>query len=117
MAGSPSQFSIGKSFRNFAPIGPWLTTADEIPSPNALSIGCSVNGKQYQDSSTSDMVFSIAEIVSYLAGIVELRAGDIIFTGSPHGVGQGHRPPVFLKAGDRIVTEIEKLGRIENVAV
>jgi 2,4-diketo-3-deoxy-L-fuconate hydrolase len=117
MRGSPPQFSLGKSFRHFAPVGPWLTTADEVDDPNDLVIRCSVSGTQYQDSSTSDMVFSVAEVVSYLSGVVELRPGDLIFTGSPHGVGQGQRPPVFLQPGDSIVTSIERLGRIENHAV
>jgi 2-keto-4-pentenoate hydratase/2-oxohepta-3-ene-1,7-dioic acid hydratase in catechol pathway len=117
MQGTPAQFSIGKSFRNFTPIGPWLTTADEIADPNQLGIRCSVNETEYQNSSTADMVFSVAEIVSYLSGVVELRPGDIIFTGSPHGVGQGRTPPVFLRPGDRVVTSIDHLGRIENLAV
>lgn len=117
MRGVPAQFSLGKSFRNFAPVGPWLTTTDEVDDPNGLVIRCSVNGTKYQDSNTSDMVFSVAEIVSYLSGVVELRPGDLIFTGSPHGVGQGQRPPVFLQPGDTIVTSIERLGRIENQAV
>jgi 2-keto-4-pentenoate hydratase/2-oxohepta-3-ene-1,7-dioic acid hydratase in catechol pathway len=117
MRGTPPQFSLGKSFRNFAPVGPWLTTADEVGDPNNLVIRCSINGTQYQDSNTSDMVFNVAEIVSYLSSVVELRPGDLIFTGSPHGVGQGQHPPVFLQPGDLIVTTIEKLGRIENHAV
>jgi 2,4-didehydro-3-deoxy-L-rhamnonate hydrolase len=117
MRGTPAQFSLGKSFRNFAPVGPWLTTADDVGDPNNLVIRCSVNGTQYQDSNTSDMVFNVAEVVSYLSGVVELRPGDLIFTGSPHGVGQGQHPPVFLHPGDSIVTSIERLGRIENHAV
>jgi 2,4-diketo-3-deoxy-L-fuconate hydrolase len=117
MRGAQAQFSLGKSHQNFAPVGPWLTTADEIDDPNALGITCQVNDVQYQNSSTNDMVFTVAEIVSYLSTIVELRPGDLIFTGSPHGVGQGQIPSVFLKPGDHIVTEIERLGRIENVAV
>jgi 2-keto-4-pentenoate hydratase/2-oxohepta-3-ene-1,7-dioic acid hydratase in catechol pathway len=117
MRGPAAQFSLGKSFRNFSPVGPWLTTTDEVAFPNSLAITCSVSGTEYQNSTTSDMVFSVAEVVSYLSSVVELRPGDLIFTGSPHGVGQGHTPPVFLKLGDRVVTEIEKLGRIENVTV
>jgi 2-keto-4-pentenoate hydratase/2-oxohepta-3-ene-1,7-dioic acid hydratase in catechol pathway len=117
MQGTPAQFSLGKSYRNFTPIGPWLTTADEIVDPNDLGIRCAINDTEYQNSSTADMVFSVAEIVSYLSGIVELRTGDIIFTGSPHGVGQGRTPPVFLRPGDRIVTSIDHLGRIENLAI
>lgn len=115
--GPSPQFSLAKSHRNFTPVGPWLTTADEIPDPNDLTIVCSVNGVEYQNSSTGDMVFGVAEIVSYLSTIVELRPGDLIFTGSPHGVGQGQTPPVFLKPGDLVVTSIEDLGRIENLAV
>jgi 2,4-didehydro-3-deoxy-L-rhamnonate hydrolase len=117
MKGTPAQFSLGKSFRNFTPVGPWLTTTDEVANPNDLAIRCSVNGTQYQDANTSDMVFSVAEIVSHLSKVVELRPGDLIFTGSPHGVGQGRRPPIFLQPGDSIVTSIERLGRIENLAV
>jgi 2-keto-4-pentenoate hydratase/2-oxohepta-3-ene-1,7-dioic acid hydratase in catechol pathway len=117
MQGAPAQYSLGKSYRNFSPVGPWLTTADEVADPNDLGIRCSVSGVEYQDAITSDMVFTVAEIVSYLSNIVELRPGDLIFTGSPHGSGQAQTPPRFLKPGDRIVTEIERLGRIENLAV
>jgi 2,4-didehydro-3-deoxy-L-rhamnonate hydrolase len=117
MRGTPAQFSLGKSYRNFAPIGPWLTSADEIDDPNALGIRCAVNETEYQNSNTSDMVFTVAEIVSYLSSVVELRQGDLVFTGSPHGVGQGQTPPVFLRPGDRVVTSIDHLGRIENLAV
>jgi 2,4-diketo-3-deoxy-L-fuconate hydrolase len=117
MKGTPAQFSLGKSFRNFTPVGPWLTTTDEIFDANDLVIRCSVNGTQYQDSNTNDMVFGVEQVVSYLSGVVELRPGDLIFTGSPHGVGQGQRPPVFLQPGDTVVTSIERLGRIENNVV
>jgi 2,4-didehydro-3-deoxy-L-rhamnonate hydrolase len=115
--GPTPQYSLAKSYRNFTPVGPWLTTADEVTDPNDLNISCRVNGIQYQDSTTGDMIFSVAEIVSYLSTIVELRPGDLIFTGSPHGVGQGQTPPVFLRPGDRVVTAIERLGQIENSAV
>jgi 2-keto-4-pentenoate hydratase/2-oxohepta-3-ene-1,7-dioic acid hydratase in catechol pathway len=117
MRGAQAQFSLGKSHRNFTPIGPWLTTSDEIANPNDLAIRCSVNDVEYQNSNTSDMVFTVPEIVSYLSTVVELRPGDLIFTGSPHGVGQGQKPPVFLKPGDHVVTTIEHLGRLENAAV
>jgi 2-keto-4-pentenoate hydratase/2-oxohepta-3-ene-1,7-dioic acid hydratase in catechol pathway len=115
LLGSPAQFSLGKSYENFSPLGPWLTSRDEILDPNALEITCEVNGVLYQDSNTSDMVFSVNELVSYLSGICELRPGDVMFTGSPHGVGQGQHPPVFLQPGDVIVTAIEGLGSIRNV--
>ncbi len=117
MKGSPAQFSIGKSYQNFAPIGPWLTTADDIADPNDLEISSEVNGVRYQHSSTNDMVFRVAELVSYVSSVCELRPGDLMFTGSPHGVGQGHTPPVFLKPGDVVVTSIERLGTIVNHAV
>jgi 2-keto-4-pentenoate hydratase/2-oxohepta-3-ene-1,7-dioic acid hydratase in catechol pathway len=117
MKGSPSQFSLAKSHRNFMPIGPWLTTSDEIADVTKLSIGCRVNDVQFQESTTDDMVFSVAQLVSYLSYVVELRSGDVIFTGSPHGVGVARRPPVFLKPGDRVVSEIQGLGRLENLAV
>jgi 2-keto-4-pentenoate hydratase/2-oxohepta-3-ene-1,7-dioic acid hydratase in catechol pathway len=117
MKGSPAQFSIGKSFRNFAPIGPWLTTTDEVCNPNDLTISSEVNGSRHQDSNTSDMVFTIAQLVSYVSSICEIRPGDLMFTGSPHGVGQGQTPPVFISPGDVIVTSIEGLGSIRNVAV
>jgi 2-keto-4-pentenoate hydratase/2-oxohepta-3-ene-1,7-dioic acid hydratase in catechol pathway len=115
--GATPQYSLAKSFRNFTPVGPWLTTADEVADPNELGITCRVNDVEYQNSTTADMIFPVAEIVSYLSSIVELRPGDLIFTGTPHGVGQGRTPPVFLKPGDRVVTAIERLGQIENVAV
>lgn len=117
MLGTPAQFSLGKSYRNFSPIGPWLTTADEVPNPNDLRITCSVNGQRYQDSTTHDMVFSVAELVSYVSSVCELRPGDLMFTGSPHGVGQGQTPPVFLSVGDVVETSIGSLGSMRNLAV
>jgi 2,4-diketo-3-deoxy-L-fuconate hydrolase len=117
LLGSPAQFSMGKSYENFAPFGPWLTTTDVIPNPNNLAISCDVNGVRFQDSNTGDMVFSVAELVSYLSSIVEIRPGDIMFTGSPDGVGQGQKPPKFLQPGDVVVTTIEGLGTLRNVGV
>ncbi len=113
----PPQFSLGKSFKNFAPIGPWITTADEIPDPNDLAICTRVNGDVMQDSRTNDMIFSVAQLVSFLSSVCELRRGDVIFTGTPEGVGQARTPPFFLKPGDEVVTTIERLGTISNVAV
>jgi 2-keto-4-pentenoate hydratase/2-oxohepta-3-ene-1,7-dioic acid hydratase in catechol pathway len=115
--GSRPQFSLAKSFKNFAPLGPWMTTADEIPNPNDLAIATRLNGVTMQDSSTSDMVFSVAQLIAYLSSVCELSRGDVIFTGTPPGVGQARRPPVFLKPGDVIDTTIEHLGSIRNLAV
>jgi len=112
MKGSPAQFSLGKSWRNFAPVGPWLTTADEVPQPNDLAIRCDVSSTRFQDSTTEDMVFTVAEIISYLSGVVTLYPGDLIFTGSPVGVGQGQHPQRFLSPGDTITTAIEGLGTL-----
>jgi 2-keto-4-pentenoate hydratase/2-oxohepta-3-ene-1,7-dioic acid hydratase in catechol pathway len=117
LLGSPAQFSLGKSYENFTPFGPWLTSADEVEDPNKLAIACEVNGERQQNSNTSDMVFSVAELISYLSSVVEIRPGDIMFTGSPHGVGQGQSPPRFLTAGDVLETTIEGLGALRNVAV
>ena len=116
LLGSPAQFSLGKSHRNYGPVGPWITTADEIPDPNDLAISCSVNDILYQDASTSDMIFSVFQIVAYLSTVCELHPGALIFTGSPAGVGQGHRPPIFLRSGDVVATTIERLGSLRNVA-
>lgn len=116
MRSTPAQFSLGKSHENFAPIGPWITSADEIDDPNNLRITCDVNEHRYQDSTTGDMVFSVPELIAYLSTVCELRPGDLIFTGSPHGVGQGQHPPVFLKPGDVIATAISNLGSMRNVA-
>ena len=117
MEGPSAQFSLGKSYENFSPIGPWITTIDEVATPDALEITCEVNGVLYQDSNTSDMNFGVRELVSYISSVCELRAGDIIFTGSPHGVGQGQKPPIFLGVGDTVLTTIEGLGSIRNVGV
>jgi 2-keto-4-pentenoate hydratase/2-oxohepta-3-ene-1,7-dioic acid hydratase in catechol pathway len=112
MAGNPAQFSLGKSWQNFGPVGPWITTTDEIASADDLAIQCSISDTLFQDSRTSDMVFSVSEVVSYLSQRVELFPGDLIFTGSPHGVGQGLKPPRFLAVGDTIATTIEGLGTL-----
>ena len=117
MANNPAQFSLGKSYKNFAPMGPYITTADEIPNPQDLIITCSLNGEMMQNESTADMAFSVFEIVSYISQVCEIRCGDVIFTGSPAGVGQGLTPPRFLRAGDVLVTRIEGIGEIRNTFV
>ena len=114
MANSPAQFSLGKSYENFAPMGPWLTTSDSIGDPQNLRIECRVNGDVMQSESTSDMAYSVAEIVSHISQVVEVRPGDLIFTGSPAGVGQGLKPPRFLQPGDIVETSISGLGAISN---
>ena len=98
---SPAQFSLAKSFKNFSPIGPWLTTADEVSDPNALTIRTQLNGETMQDSNTSNMIFSVEHLIAYVSSVCELRRGDLIFTGTPEGVGQARDSAGLLEAGRR----------------
>ena len=109
------QWVKGKSCDTFGPIGPWLVTTDEITDPQDLHIWLEVNGHRYQDSNTKTMVFSAAQIVSYLSGFFTLHPGDVISTGTPSGVGLGLKPPVYLKAGDRMRLGIDGLGEQNQV--
>ena len=104
------QWVKGKSHPGFGPIGPWLVTADEVPDPQNLPLWLSINGEMQQQSSTSDMIFSIAEIIAYLSRHMILRVGDVIATGTPEGVGLGQTPPRFLRPGDEVRLGIEGLG-------
>jgi 2-keto-4-pentenoate hydratase/2-oxohepta-3-ene-1,7-dioic acid hydratase in catechol pathway len=104
------QWIKGKSAPGFGPIGPWLVTADEVPDPQSLDLSLALNGETVQSSNTSDMIFGVAEIVSYLSRFMLLRAGDIIATGTPSGVGLGMSPQRFLKPGDVMELTIEGLG-------
>ena len=94
------QWSKGKSFPGFGPVGPWLVTTDELPDPQALPLELKVNGTVMQSGHSSDMIFSVAEVVSYLSQFMTLLPGDLVITGTPAGVGLGMKPPQFLKAGD-----------------
>ena len=116
-SGRPPQFSLGKSRKGFAPIGPWVCDVRDHPKRDDLMIGCTVNGDVRQQTSTNDMIFDIPQLVSYLSTICELFPGDIIFTGTPSGVGHGHRPPVYLHPGDEIVTSLEFVGMLRNRCV
>ncbi len=104
------QWVKGKSAPTFGPVGPYLVTADEIPDPQNLNLSLRLNGELLQDSPTSDMVFGVAEIVSYMSRFMELRPGDIIATGTPSGVGIGLKPQRFLKVGDEMELQVEGLG-------
>jgi 2-keto-4-pentenoate hydratase/2-oxohepta-3-ene-1,7-dioic acid hydratase in catechol pathway len=110
-----SQLMLGKTCDDFAPLGPWVVTADQIPDPQNLRIATYVNGERRQDSNTSDMIYSCAQIVSYCSRHMTLLPGDIIYTGTPQGVILGYPPEkrVWLKAGDKVVTEVEKCGVLE----
>jgi 2-keto-4-pentenoate hydratase/2-oxohepta-3-ene-1,7-dioic acid hydratase in catechol pathway len=105
------QWTKGKSCDTFGPIGPWLVTADEVPDPQNLSLWLEVDGVRRQDGTTANMIFPVAKIVSYLSGLMTLQPGDIIITGTPAGVGQGMKPPVYLSPGQVMTLGIEGLGQ------
>ena len=105
------QWLKGKCHDGFGPIGPWLVTTDEIPDPQQVGLALSVNGEQRQDSSTGDMIFGVAEIVSYLSQFMTLLPGDVIVTGTPQGVGMGFKPPKYLQHGDVVELSSPQLGR------
>lgn len=109
-----SQWSRGKSFDTFAPLGPCLVTTDEIPDPNALSIRTLLNGSPVQDWNTSDMIFDVPALIEFLSGSTTLLPGTLILTGTPHGVGMASKPPRWLLAGDVVSIEIEKIGVLTN---
>lgn len=111
------QWLLGKSFDSFAPFGPALVTAEEIPDPNNLRIQLRLNGQVMQDSSTAQFIFSVERLVSYVSGVCTLEPGDLIFTGTPGGVGCTRKPPVYLKPGDVVEVEIERIGILRNPVV
>ncbi len=108
---------MGKSFDTHGPMGPWLVTPDEVGDPQGLDIKCWVNGELRQNSNTKHMIFDIRDQIEHLSQAFTLDVGDVIFTGTPDGVGVAKTPPLFLKAGDRVRIEIEKLGTLENDVV
>ena len=111
------QWLLGKSFDTFAPVGPVMVTADEIPDPGDLRIQLRLNGRTMQDSNTSQLIFPVEELVAYVSGVCTLAPGDLIFTGTPPGVGFARKPPVLLKPGDTVEVEIEKIGVLRNPVV
>lgn len=108
------QWVRAKSFDTFCPLGPWIVTTDEIPDPGVLGIACHVNGKTYQRSNTSEMIFKVPELIAFITEGITLEPGDIIATGTPHGVGMFRSPRVFLKDGDEVAVEIERIGTLRN---
>jgi 2-keto-4-pentenoate hydratase/2-oxohepta-3-ene-1,7-dioic acid hydratase in catechol pathway len=111
------QWLLGKSFDSFAPIGPALVTRDEVASPGNLHIQFRLNGATLQDSNTCHLIFSIETLIAYVSGVCTLTPGDLIFTGTPAGVGAARQPPVFLRPGDTLEVEIEGLGVLRNPVV
>jgi 2,4-diketo-3-deoxy-L-fuconate hydrolase len=111
------QWTKGKSCDTFGPIGPWFVTADEIPNPQDLRLWLDVDGVRRQDGTTANMIFSVAQIVSYLSGLMTLHPGDVIITGTPAGVAQGMKPPVYLRPGQVITLGIDGLGEQSQTVV
>ncbi|HXC46105.1 MAG TPA: fumarylacetoacetate hydrolase family protein [Solirubrobacteraceae bacterium] len=114
LQGREAQWTRAKGADGFCPYGPWITTADEVPDPHSLWLRTWVNGELRQDSSTSNLIFRIPELVSFISETCTLSAGDLILTGTPSGVGMGLDPPHFLGPGDIVRIEIERLGSIEH---
>ncbi|MEV5706184.1 fumarylacetoacetate hydrolase family protein [Actinoallomurus sp. NPDC052274] len=115
--GPVPQFSLAKSHHGFGPIGPFLVTTDELPDPDDLVLGCSLNGEQVQKSRTSHMIFPVPELIARLSAVTELWPGDVIFTGTPSGVGAGRTPQRFLAPGDELVSSIDGVGEIRQTFV
>jgi 2-keto-4-pentenoate hydratase/2-oxohepta-3-ene-1,7-dioic acid hydratase in catechol pathway len=109
------QWMLGKSFDTHAPFGPWITTADEVGDPHTLGVRSFVNGEKRQDSNTSQFVFDVWEQVEHVSKVMTLEPGDLLFTGTPGGVGMAMKPPRYLQAGDRVRVEVDKLGFLEAI--
>jgi 2-keto-4-pentenoate hydratase/2-oxohepta-3-ene-1,7-dioic acid hydratase in catechol pathway len=112
-----NQWLLGKSFDSFAPLGPELVTADEVGDPGVLAIELRLNGEVMQQSTTRQLIFPVDYLVSYLSQCVTLKPGDLIYTGTPPGVGMARKPPVWMKPGDVVEVEIEKIGLLRNSVV
>ncbi len=111
---APQQFSLAKSYPGFAPLGPALVTPDELANPDDLEIGCSISGEPVQHARTEDLIFSVPELISYLSGILPLFPGDLIFTGTPAGVGFAQSPARYLQANEELSTFIEGIGTMRH---
>jgi 2,4-diketo-3-deoxy-L-fuconate hydrolase len=109
-----AQFSLGKSRRGYGPMGPWVVTPDEVPDPDDLALGCAVDGEVVQDARTSDLIFSVPQLVAELSSVLPLLPGDVIFTGTPAGVGFTRQPPRTLRPGEVLETWIDGIGRLRN---
>lgn len=115
--GAAPQFSLGKSYTGFGPIGPWLVTPDELANRDDLELICEINGEQVQKGRTSEMIWSIPELIATLSSICPLSPGDVVFTGTPSGVGVGRTPPRYLSPGDTVVSRIEGVGVIKQLCI
>ncbi|MET8832122.1 fumarylacetoacetate hydrolase family protein [Streptomyces sp. NPDC004610] len=114
LAGPAPQFSLGKSHPGFGPMGPWLVTPDEVGDPDDLELGCAVGGVEMQKGRTSDLIFPVSALIARLSAVMPLLPGDVIFTGTPAGVGLGRRPQRFLADGDELVSYVEGVGEMRH---
>jgi 2-keto-4-pentenoate hydratase/2-oxohepta-3-ene-1,7-dioic acid hydratase in catechol pathway len=114
---APSQWTLGKSLKTFAPLGPHIVTREEIPDPHTLGIRLSIGGETLQESNTRELIFGVPELIEYLSRFVTLEPGDIISTGTPARVGLGRTPPRWLSPGDEVVIEIDRIGILRNPVV
>lgn len=112
--GAPQQFCLGKSFTGFSPMGPAVVTPDEFTDRDSIGLGCSVNGSLMQNSTSAELIFSIPELIEYLSAILPLLPGDVIFTGTPSGIGFTREPKVLLRAGDILVSEADVIGQMRH---
>jgi 2-keto-4-pentenoate hydratase/2-oxohepta-3-ene-1,7-dioic acid hydratase in catechol pathway len=112
-----SQWMIGKTFDTFAPMGPYLVTADEIADPHNLNISLTINGETLQNSNTRELIFRIPQLIEYLSSVFTLECGDVISTGTPSGVGFSYNPPRWLRAGDSVTVKVEGVGELTNPVV
>lgn len=112
-----SQWLMGKTFDTFAPMGPWIVSADEIPDPHTLNISLSIGGEVLQNSNTRELIFKVPELVAFLSSVVTLEPGDVVATGTPSGVGFARKPPRYLAAGDEVVVKVQGIGELKNPVV
>ncbi|MBT2548840.1 fumarylacetoacetate hydrolase family protein [Arthrobacter sp. ISL-65] len=117
LRGPAPQFGLGKSFPGFAPVGPWLVTPDEFSNPDDLELGCSLDGEELQKGRTSELIFSVPALIQGLSQTVTLLPGDIIFTGTPSGVGLGRDPQRFIQPGETLISRVEGIGEITQTFV
>jgi 2-keto-4-pentenoate hydratase/2-oxohepta-3-ene-1,7-dioic acid hydratase in catechol pathway len=112
-----TQWLMGKTFDTFAPMGPWIVTADEIADPHNLDISLDINGETMQDSNTRELIFKIPDLIAFLSSVFTLEPGDIVSTGTPAGVGFARKPPRYLRSGDQVSIQIENIGVLKNPVV
>lgn len=117
LAGPAPQFSLGKSFPRFAPVGPWLVSPEALADRDDLALGCAIDGEKVQDGRTSDLIFPVARLVAELSRTLTLYPGDLLFTGTPAGVGVGRTPPRFLQPGEAVVSWIEGIGDMRQTFI